>query len=112
MWSLRYFAIAGLLAVNFLFLACGSSNVATPAPTSLIERGEEVFQRAAGGVGCASCHGVDARRIDGSAPEILERPAKAIERALAVVPQMRFISLTDDDLDAVAAYLHFLKSQR
>lgn len=112
MWSLRCLAIAGLLAAHSLFLACGSSDVATPAPASVIKRGDEVFQRAAGGVGCASCHGVDARGIDGSAPEILGRPAKWIERALATVPQMRFISLTDDDVDAVAAYLQFLKSQR
>ena len=98
--------------MHTLFLACGSSDVATPAPASMIARGEDVFQRAAGGVGFASCHGIDARGIDGLAPEILGRPAKAIERALASVSQMGFISLTDDDLDAVAAYLQFLKSQQ
>ena len=92
--------------MNTLLLACTSANVATPAPAPVIERGEEVFQRAAGGVGCASCHG-----IDGLAPNILGRPAFAIERALARVSQMSFISLTDEDLDAMVAYLQFLKTQ-
>ncbi len=111
MRSLKCFAITGLIAVNTLLLACTSANVATPAPAPVIERGEEVFQRAAGGVGCASCHGIDARGIDGLAPNILGRPAFAIERALARVSQMSFISLTDEDLDAVVAYLQFLKTQ-
>ena len=112
MWSLRCFAIAGLLAAHSFLLGCGSSSVATPAPASVIERGEEIFQRTAGGVGCASCHGIDARGIHNSGPQILEREAKGIQRALARVSQMGFISLTDDDLDAVAAYLQFLQSQR
>ena len=112
MWSLRCLAIAGILAVHSLLLACGSSSVATPAPASVIERGEEVFQRTAGGVGYASCHGTDARGIHNSGPHILGRQAKVIQRALARISQMSFISLTDDDLDAVAAYLQFLQSQR
>ena len=112
MRSLKCFAIIGLIAVNTLLLACTSANVATPAPAPVIERGEEVFQRAAGEVGCASCHGIDARGTDGSsAPNILGRPAIAIERALARVAQMSFISLTDEDLDAVVAYLQFFKAQ-
>ena len=112
MWPLRCFTIPGLLAVQSIFLACGSSGVATPAPASFIKRGEEIFQRSAGGVGCASCHGIDARGVDASAPEILGRPPKAIKRALATVSRMDFISLSDDDVEAVAAYLQFLKSQR
>jgi mono/diheme cytochrome c family protein len=109
---LRHFTIAGILGVHSLFLACGSSDVATPAPASLIDRREKVFQGTAGGVGCASCHGNDARGIEGSASGIVGRPVRATERAVVSVPQMRSISLTDDDLDAVAAYLQFLKPHR
>lgn len=82
-------------------------------PASLVAKGELIFQKTAGGVGCQYCHGADARGKEG--PNIRGKSAGAIKQALGIVIQMAFISqktpLSDEDIEAVAAYLKYLASQ-
>ncbi|MBI4640698.1 MAG: cytochrome c [Candidatus Tectomicrobia bacterium] len=83
--------------------------VATSNSDNLIPKGEEVFQKTAGNVGCQYCHGADAKGKVG--PNIRGKSAKAITQALGTVLQMGFITLTEDQIEAVAAYLKYLESQ-
>lgn len=111
------FSVGALLATVFALLlaACSSGLPSSPvpsptlAPPEVIARGEDIFQRTAGGRGCAACHGKDARGQVG--PDIRGRSASDIRRALKSVDLMQFISLTDDEIEAVVAYLQFLKSR-
>jgi mono/diheme cytochrome c family protein len=106
--------LISLFAVGLLATACGSGSppgpTPTPAPPEVIARGEEIFQRTAGGVGCASCHGREARGGAG-VPNIVGRPASDIQRALRTVGQMSFIKLSDEEIEAVAAYLQTLRTR-
>jgi mono/diheme cytochrome c family protein len=100
-----------------------SSSLPTPTSTrpvspqegsaSRLARGEEIFQRTAGGVGCQYCHGVNAKGNIG--PNIRGKPLESIKLALGTVEQMFFISqttpLTEEDIEAIAAYLKYLESQ-
>lgn len=102
-----------------------SVSAPSPAPTpsqpvslqgdadSRLARGEEIFQRLAGGVGCQYCHGKTAKGDIG--PNIRGKPPEAIKQALGTNVQMFFISettpLTEEDIEALAAYLKYLESQ-
>ena len=103
--------LAPALALILLLTACGGFTPPTPAPTAVVEQGEDIFQRTAGGTGCQACHGMDADGINGSGPRIVGRPANAIRSALGRVPQMSHIELTDEEIEAVAAYLWTLREQ-
>lgn len=86
----------------------------TTAPSSadLIAQGKEIFEKTAGGVGCALCHGFDAKGDPSQgAPDNRGASADTIFAALASRPQMSFITLTNDEIDAVAAYLAFLATE-
>ncbi len=65
--------------------------------------GEELFQKTAGGTGCALCHGKDASGMLG--PDIRDKSADDIRDALASVDAMSSISLKNEEVLAVAAYL-------
>ena len=83
-----------------------------PSDEELIAQGKEIFEKTAGGVGCALCHGLDARGDPSQgAPDNRGASADTIFAALASRPQMSFITLTNDEVDAVAAYLAFLATQ-
>jgi cytochrome c553 len=69
----------------------------------LLTLGEEIFQRTAGGIGCATCHGPQATGSAG--PDIRGQDRATIQGALRAVPDMGFIALSEEQLDAVAAYL-------
>lgn len=74
----------------------------------LVALGEELFQRTAGGVGCAACHGGNGQGTS-IAPDIREATRSRIVRALeGGVPQMSNIELTDTEVDAVHRYLQTL----
>lgn len=74
--------------------------------------GKAIFEKTAGGVGCAACHGLDARgKRDLASPNIRGKTVSDILRALETRAQMRFINLSDDELEAVAAYLKVLNGQ-
>ncbi len=55
-----------------------------------------------------SCHGIDGEGTN-LGPEIRGKTADDIKQALAG-DAMSFIRLTDDDIEAVAAYLKYLES--
>ncbi|MCH8103621.1 MAG: c-type cytochrome [Chloroflexi bacterium] len=83
-----------------------------PSDEELIAQGKEIFVKTAGGVGCALCHGLDAKGDPSQgAPDNRGASADTIFAALASRPQMSFITLTNDEIDAVAAYLAFLATQ-
>ena len=75
-----------------------------PDPTEFVDQGKLIFQETAGGVGCQYCHGQDASGLSG--PDIRAKTADDIRNALAGgVPDMGFFTLTDQEIEAVAAYL-------
>lgn len=74
--------------------------------------GKLLFEETAGGVGCAYCHGLDGNGR-GTAGVEATRIVGAQEAALhssldGAVPMMTFISLTEDEFQAVLAYLQHL----
>lgn len=66
----------------------------------------------AGGMGCMTCHGPDARGDSAiGGPDIRGRPEADVRQALTDVEMMRVISLTDAEIKAVVAYLKYLGEQ-
>lgn len=97
---------------------------ATPMPTKVVvaeelsdedvlAQGKLIFEKTAGGAGCAMCHGMDATGdpLQG-APSNLGADWQTIEQALYDRPQMSFITLTRDEIKAVASYLQWLEAQQ
>jgi mono/diheme cytochrome c family protein len=74
-----------------------------------------VFEKTAGGVGCALCHGLDGKGggISGlGAPDIRGAKEAKVRGAIAGgVPLMSFIKLNDAEITAVAAYVQWLDTQ-
>jgi mono/diheme cytochrome c family protein len=74
-----------------------------------------VFEKTAGGVGCALCHGLDGKGegIAGlGAPDIRGKKEAQVRGALiGGVPLMSFIKLSDEEITAVVAYLQYLNEQ-
>jgi mono/diheme cytochrome c family protein len=86
---------------------------AAPAPAApvgtLAERGRIVFEQTAGGVGCASCHGMDGAGDAGlSTPDIRGADEARVRSALTGVTLMSGIRLTEAELEAVLAHLQTL----
>lgn len=90
--------------------AAPASGGPAAAPAEPVARGELIYQKTAGGVGCQLCHGVDGRGSTG--PDVRAAPADRIANALASVEPMRFITTTTplgrEDVEALAAYLKTL----
>ncbi len=86
----------------------GSQTQNTPKANDQIS-GEELYQRTAGGAGCAICHGADAYGSVG--PNIRGSSVQEIKKALGTVASMSFIKMTDEQIEAVSAYLKYLQSQ-
>lgn len=80
----------------------GSSNA------DLLKKGEVVFF-SAGGQGCSSCHGADGKGDVG--PNIRSKSRTDVANCLATVDQMAFLHLSDEEIDAVSAFLAWLKTQ-
>jgi DNA-binding beta-propeller fold protein YncE len=92
--------------------AGGRGGAPAAAGQTLAERGRIIFEQTAGGVGCASCHGMDARgRAALSTPDIRGAGEDRIRPALAAVELMRTIQLTDDEIAAVVEHLRILNEQ-
>lgn len=84
-----------------------------PSDEEVLAQGKQIFEKTAGGVGCAMCHGMDALGDPAqAAPPNIGASAEMIEQALFDRPQMSFISLTVPEVKAVAAYLQWLKEQQ
>lgn len=120
-----------IFVVALVVAACGAPPAATPSPatkapvspaapkiaptakvdpSALRTKGEEIYKKTAGGMGCQACHGADGKGVPNTAPNILGKSADDIKRALGG-DAMRFIAISDDDLQAVAAYLKSLESK-
>lgn len=81
----------------------------------LAAKGKVVFQQTAGGTGCQLCHGMEGRG-DGAAnlgaPNIRGADISRIRGALqGGVPVMGYIKLSEDELQAVAAFVQSLGGQ-
>ena len=88
---------------------------ANQAASDLTAKGKLIFEKTAGGVGCAYCHGFDGRGQGPSgeaAPDNRGASEEKVRNALkGGVPLMSFIKLTDDEIKAVVAYLQYLNQQ-
>lgn len=96
-----------------LVLACGLWAVGAAFPQSepndgLITEGRTIFEKTAGGVGCAACHGHFAMGDLKIGPNIRGASPERIQGGLAARDAMAFIRLTDEELTAVAAFLGYL----
>jgi mono/diheme cytochrome c family protein len=92
--------------------AATQSETAVTAPAiddPAVAAGEQLFQVTAGGVGCQLCHGSDATGLIG--PNIVGKTADDIRFQFENNDQMKFITLTDGEIEAVAAYLQFLAAK-
>lgn len=85
------------------------------APTGdLLAQGKLLYEKQAGGVGCAYCHGLDGKGGGTSgvnAPPNRGKTEADVRQALLVVRDMSFIKLTDPEINAVVAYLKYLNEQ-
>lgn len=100
---------------------------ATSVPTPMVSAGDDdllakgklIFEKTAGGVGCASCHGLDGKGNPqagipanrGKTEGQLRQALEGITNELGGVPPMAFIKLTDAEITAVVAYLRYLNEQ-
>jgi mono/diheme cytochrome c family protein len=91
-----------------------------PAPTPAVATaggnplalGREIFEKTAGGVGCASCHGMNGRGgAQLNAPDIRGANEMRVRSALAGVVVMSQITLNDGEIAAVLAHLQELNKQ-
>ena len=86
--------------------------VATAAGARPPALGREIFEKTAGGVGCASCHGMNGRGgAQLNAPDIRGADEARVRSALAGVVVMSPITLNDADIAAVVAHLQELNKQ-
>ena len=86
-----------------------------PASVDVLAQGRLLFERGAGGVGCAYCHGLDGRGegTSGSgAVPILGMGEPQFRSALIDVSAMTFMELTEAEISAVVAYVEYLSEQR
>ena len=68
-----------------------------------------LYEKTAGGVGCAACHGIDGRgSTQVSAPDIRGASDARVRAALAGVAVMSRITLTDAEIAAVVEHLQEL----
>ncbi len=93
-------------------VAAGTAEPASAGPEDAIAAGKLIFEKTAGGVGCALCHGLDGKgKVESGAPGNRGASADTIWAALQDRPQMTFITLTDREIEDVAAYLGWLATQ-
>jgi len=84
------------------------------ATGDLLAKGKLIFEKTAGGVGCAYCHGMDGKGAGPSglsAPPNLGKSEVVVRGALKDVELMGFIKLGDGEIEAVVAYLQYLSEQ-
>jgi len=103
-----------LLTLTASYLLISSYPTFASSPTvpeqedTAVEAGRIIFEETAGGVGCAVCHGHFALGDVGTGPYIRGVSEQTIREALDTVADMDFLSLTDDEIQGVAAYLDWL----
>ena len=88
------------------------ANAAAPAAGNSLALGRTIFEKTAGGLGCAACHGLNARGgVQFNAPDIRGADEARVRSALAGVAQMSTIKLSDPEIAAVVAHLQELNKQ-
>lgn len=91
--------------------AAAAQKAAAPAPAAAAASaapvsGQMLFEKMAGGTGCAICHGANARGGGPlNAPDIRGVGEDRIRGALAAVPAMQRITLSDAELAAIVSHL-------
>lgn len=79
---------------------------------ALLAQGQILFEKDAGGVGCASCHGMDATGNESiGAPNIQGKTDAQIRSALTGVDMMTPLKVKPDEIKAISAYLTHLSTQ-
>jgi mono/diheme cytochrome c family protein len=73
-----------------------------------VAAGKLLHEQTAGGVGCASCHGMNAKG-EGLAPDIRDADAERIRSGLMNTGDMADIALSPAQIEQLAAYYHSLK---
>jgi DNA-binding beta-propeller fold protein YncE/mono/diheme cytochrome c family protein len=74
--------------------------------------GRTIFEKTAGGIGCAACHGMNGRGgVQFNAPDIRGADEMRVRAALTGVAFMSRIMLTDAEIAAVVAHLQELNQQ-
>ncbi len=92
-------------------LACAAGTVtAMELDEDMVAAGKIIFEETAGGVGCASCHGMDAKGTpELGAPYIQGVTLPRIQQVLgSAVIQMLFIDLSPEEEEQVHAYLEWM----
>jgi mono/diheme cytochrome c family protein/DNA-binding beta-propeller fold protein YncE len=85
---------------------------AAPVTAAASTSGRALYEKTAGGVGCAACHGINGRgSTQVSAPDIRGANEARVRAALAGVAIMSRITLTDAEIAAVVAHLQELNAQ-
>ncbi len=85
-----------------------TTSTASNGSDDLLAQGKLIFEKTAGGVGCAACHGLDGK--GGSAPYNRGASESRFREVLAG-SAMNFIKLSDQEIKAVLAYLQWLATQ-
>ena len=89
--------------------AAPAAPAAAPAAANPAALGRDIFEKTAGGVGCASCHGMNARGgAQFNAPDIRGADEARVRSALAGVTFMSQITLNDAEITAVVGHLQEL----
>jgi mono/diheme cytochrome c family protein len=92
--------------------AVAPAATAASAASDRLTLGRTIFEQTAGGLGCASCHGVSGRGGGQlNAPDIRGADEARVRTALAGVAAMSRITLTDVEIAAVVAHLQELNKQ-
>lgn len=111
-------ADASTLSAPAASAALATQQATQPAdrPGDPLAKGKLLFEKTAGGVGCAACHGLDAKGngpAGVNAPTIRGKNEGDVRAAIAGgVPMMTtIIKLDDDEIAAVVAYLDYLSQQ-
>jgi DNA-binding beta-propeller fold protein YncE len=92
-------------------MSAAAQGAAAAAPAAAGD-GRAIFEKTAGGVGCALCHGMNARGgAQFNAPDIRTADEARIRSALTGVAQMRGIRLADMEISAVVRHLQELNKQ-
>jgi mono/diheme cytochrome c family protein len=93
-------------------LAPAPKPAAAPAGGNVVALGRTIFEKTAGGVGCAACHGMDAKGgAESKAPDIRGADEMRVRAALAGVTVMSRIMLNDAEIAAVVSHLQELNKQ-
>ncbi|OFW00699.1 MAG: hypothetical protein A3I61_06895 [Acidobacteria bacterium RIFCSPLOWO2_02_FULL_68_18] len=109
-----------MYAVKRQRAAAAQKSAPAPAPAAApaaaggdrLALGRMVFEKTAGGVGCAACHGLNGRgSTQLNAPDIRGADEARVRSALAGVTVMSRITLTDAEIAAVVAHLQDLNTQ-